>query len=313
MALDEDNGLNAAEQAQMDAMQAADAPEGSDGTAAEPSPPETPAAPSEAAAETATESETEKPALAGETRPRMVDIGALHEERERRKDLEHRNRVLEERTNLILQRINQPAAAPAEDSPAAPPPLDQDPVGHIVGQQQLQGRALEQVARLLQAQEQRDRRATEITSLQQRAMAMEREYRAETPDYDDAVAYLLASQDRELRIAGFTDPAQRQKVLGEQALGTVARALQRGENPAKMVHELAKARGYTAKPPPAATDIAPAGKISQIAAGQQQARSVGAARGSGGGALTAQRLVEMSDAEFLKMMDTPEGRDQMGR
>lgn len=308
MALDDNETLSAAEQAQMDEMRAADAPEGSEAPA-EPSSPPPAAEPGQEPAA----GEGEAPAAEAPPRQQMVQLAALHEERERRKDAEHRAKVLEERTNLILQRFNQqPAAQQVADAPKAPPPLDQDPVGHIVGQQQLQGQALQQVARLLQAQEQEQKRSVEITGIQQQAVALEQEYRATTPDYDAAVAHLLASQEGELLISGFTDPVLRRKVLSEQALGTVIRSLQRGKNPAETIYELAKARGYTAaKPAAEAAPAAATDKIGQIAAGQQQ-RSLGQARGSGPAALNAQRLIELSDAEFLKILDTPEGRDLMG-
>jgi len=52
--------------------------------------------------------------------------------------------------------------------------------------------------------------------------------------------------------------------------------------------------------------------LAQVAAGQQQARGLSGARGSGPAPMTAQRLLEMSDAEFTKSLETEEGRALMG-
>jgi len=54
-----------------------------------------------------------------------------------------------------------------------------------------------------------------------------------------------------------------------------------------------------AQPQPAAEQ-----RLQNIAAGQQQARSLGAARGSGPAPLTAQRLLEMSEKDFAKILET---------
>jgi hypothetical protein len=53
-------------------------------------------------------------------------------------------------------------------------------------------------------------------------------------------------------------------------------------------------------------------RLRTVASGQRQGASLGALRGSGPHPLTAQRLLEMSDAEFARAIATPEGRALLG-
>jgi hypothetical protein len=263
---------------------------------------------------------------AADKRQQMVPHAALHEERERRKEYERQlneerkaRQTLEERTNLVLQQFLQ-QQKPATNDNAAPvqpalPTLEQDPVGHIVGLVQRQGGDLEAVRRELAQRQQLDQQAQAIGQLQQQAVAAEREFRATTPDYDAAVSFLQAGRNRELEIAGFA-PEQRQAIIMQEALGIVARARQFGRNPAAVIYDLAKARGYTGAPP-ANTNTPPAGsenvstpaeRIQQAAAGQQQARSLSQTRGSGPAPLNAAALVNMSPKDFAAFLEkkTPE-------
>ena len=302
----ENDSLTADEQAQFDQMRADDmvpAP-----AAAEPTEPaaEPPGDPNATAAE---------PAAGDDKRPQMVPHAALHEERERRKQIEkdlaaerHRMQVLEERTNLLLQRIGQPATPAQPAQPAAPaiPPIEQDPLGNIVGTIGELRQTVQQQQTALQQAQQQQQQAAALQQLQNHAMALEQNFRRETPDYDAAVAHLRTQREGELALAGFADPGQRQMILQQEALGLVARALQSGRNPAEDIYALAKFRGYApaAATPPAASDAAPAAsaadRLRQVSAGQQQSRSLGQVRGAGPAPMTAQRLLEMDDSEFDK-------------
>jgi len=307
--------LTAEEQAQLDAMRDADAQSGSEqapavepGAAAEP--PADPAKPPPPAPQ------------------RTVPLAALHEERERRKQAEKdreadraQMRTLEERTNLLLQRFGQPQ--PAEQNPPDPvkseiPPLDKDPVGHIIGTQQDLRRQFDQqqvASQQWNAQLQQQLQAQQaVNMLTQRAQALEHEFTIEHPDYSDAVRHLTAQRHKELELIGFLDPAERHTMIQQEGLLLAARSIQTRRNPAAAIYELAKQRGFA---PPAAASDPPSQptaeqRIQSIAAGQQQARSLGNARGTGTTTLTAQSLAAMTDKEFEKMLETPEGMALLG-
>lgn len=319
--------FTAAEQAQFDAMRAADDIEQpAEQPAGQPAASPSPAPPAEPAA-----AEGEQPAQP----PKMVQLAALHEERERRKQYERdlaaereQRRVLEERTNLLLQRFNQQQPAAETAKPADPPEptipdLATDPVGHIIGNQQALARQLAAMSSATREQQEQFRRENEMrqvaTAVATRAQAMEEKFATEHQDYAAAVQHLTQTRHREMEIAGFRDPVQRHQMIQQEGFQLAAHMIQNGGNPAEAIYELAKMRGYApaapAQPsastePPApqeAQDQAPSAaqqKLETIAAGQQQARSLGQAGGSGPTPLTVQRLIALSDKEFGKMLET---------
>ena len=94
-----------------------------------------------------------------------------------------------------------------------------------------------------------------------------------------------------------------------------------------MIYGLAKRRGYTAKvaeedagegeeaeaaPAPKPAPAAAAERLKNVAKGQEASASLSDLGGKGPTNLTAQRLAEMSDAEFAAAMETKEGRALMG-
>ena len=308
----DDNDLTAEEQAQLDAERAGEAAAADD---TQQPPPDNSA--QEGGAQSAGEEGGEGDAAAQQQQPRMVDHAALVEERERRREIEKRAQeadkratVAEERLNLILQRAQQNAAQQQGD-PQTPqiPDFAQDPVGHLAARLQHSERALAQVAGYLGQQRQQGDQERNMRALEARAVALEGEFRAKTPDYDDAVRHLITGRHRELEMAGYRDPAERQLILAEEARMLVAKAMQDGSDPAQMTYEIAKLRGYAPAQgqqqpqAPSATD-----RMQTIARGQQQARTLSTVSGAEPNAITGRTVANWSDAEFEKWLEkaTPE-------
>jgi|SRR5579863_3752458 len=276
----------------------------------------------------------------------QVPHQALHQERELRKAAERerdeaRNRmaVLEDRTTQILQRLN--GAGQQQQAPQEVPLPDPatDPVGHILARLQHQDDLL---GRLASGADNAQRQISQNDTLSRiRAIAdvQETAYERDVqPDYKQAINYLIAFRDRELEHLGVKDPVARQRQIQEEGVYIAGAALRDGENIPDRLYKLAQLRGYQLAPGAGAAPGAggeegagasPSGQQQQQQqqqpgtptaaeqlrmhqAGQQQARSLGALRGSGTPPLTAQRLYEMSDTDFLKVLDTSEGRELMG-
>lgn len=338
--------LTSEEQRLLDQMRADDAQPAQEPIAPQAEPEEQPAEP------------VQQPAPAQPAQPQQRDdrvpYAALSEERQRRqraeeqiRTLEERNKIIEERTNLLLQRFNQPQpqtqGEPEAPKPPPIPDLDKDPVGHIIGnqvdmRQQLQ--TAQQQARQWQEQLQQQTQAQQILNyVTQTAQGLERMFIAEHPDYSNAIDHLRRSRHREMEIVGITDPGQREQIIAQEGMGIAVRAINERRNPAEQLYELARMRGY--QPPaspqpngmngvldapthaaeaPQAQPNAPAGgqvptaqqRLQTLQEGQNQARSLGAARGGGPVPLTAQRLIEMSPEEFDKALQTAEGMALLG-
>jgi hypothetical protein len=310
--------LSAAEQAHIDsggetALEAAPEP------ASAPAPELAP----EAAAPAAPAPTGAEPEPAAE-KPKMVPHAALHEEREARKAAEKRAQLLEQRTNLLLQQLGPRPADPAQPATAATvellpvPDIEKDAPGHLLARLQnnetIQRILMPVLGQLVQGAmaNQQQGQAAELT---RRAVASEQAFTAETPDYPEASRFVMEQRHRQLAAIGHSDPAERQRIIGNEAHHLAARALQSGGNPAAAIYQLAKAMGFQksgsaqATAPGAAT---PATRLANAAAGQRQAGALGSLRGSGPTPLTAQRLLELSDSEFARAIATPEGRALLG-
>jgi hypothetical protein len=265
----------------------------------------------------------------------------LAAERERIRTLEERTNLLLQRfgPQSTIQPQPQPSTAEAPKPPPIPD-LDKDPVGHIIGRQLDFDRRLQEQGQNWQQQQaayQQQLQAQQtLTALTQHAQAMESQFSMEHPDYPAAVAHLVRSRHQELEMAGVRNAADRQRIIQEDGLGVAARLIQIGGNPAEAIYEIARARGYVPPAPPqsrpvaevrefgsdlsvppvetatplaaapqAARAQAPTGaqRLQTLAQGQEQARSLGNARGAGPVPLTANRLVEMSQDEFAAFLD----------
>ena len=296
------------EQAQLDEMRAADNVPEQD-TGQQETPQDTGA--------TEAQDEGQEPQQADD-RPRMVPHAALHEERERRKETERQlaelTRRSEERINMLLQRVTQPQSPQAQQQAPALPEPDKDPVGHILGRIGNIEQALPVIAQALQGMGQQNQQAAAEGQLMQAAMAMEQDFANKTPDYQQAVAYLADQRHKELEALGWVNVAERQALIRREALQLAATAIQSGHNPGAYVYNMAKIRGFQAPAPQQqAQQVDPAERLQNANRGQQQmGRSLGNVRGNAPPPLTAQRLWEMSDSEFIKMMETKEGRELLG-
>jgi len=246
-----------------------------------------------------------------------VPYERFKEANDRRKEVERQaaedRRKWEERFNHLLERVGQPQPPPAQAETPAIPDVQADPVGHIVGTMRQLGASQEQINQEVAAQRQRAQEAQLVSYVRTQASAHEREFRRDTPDYNDAVDYLKGIYDAQLAANGITDPGQRELMVQQEAIKISAMAIQQGANIAERFYNLAKATGYRPQQAQQAEQTPdPAAQIQRIARGQEQARSLGNTRGNGPTPMTAQKLLEMSDAEFDKIKDSPQVRSLMG-
>lgn len=287
--------------------------ETADEPAADPAP-----APAEAAPEPGADADAEAdtPRTPQDEAIRRVS-GALKEERDARREIERQlaeerrqRQVVDERTNILLQRIAGQQAPAAQPEAPKIPGKDEDPIGHF--DQRLA--PLEEAVQALRQGTQQQNQQTQAQQVMGQVIGhcqqQEVNFRAETPDYDNAAQFLREARDRQLQASGMDNPIQRRQWIDNEAHQIAVRAVQMNKNFAQMIYDIASATGYTkaAAPAPeaapAAPAVDPAARLEQQARGQQQARSLGNARGSAPPpALTAQRLAEMTEAQFNAMVE----------
>ncbi|UZE51905.1 hypothetical protein ONR75_15855 [Rhodopseudomonas sp. P2A-2r] len=122
---------------------------------------------------------------------------------------------------------------------------------------------------------------------------------AAVPDYRKAYDFLLNSRAADLKAIGYDTPEKLHNALTADEFAIAQMAKDQGRSPAAMLYALAQARGYKAAAAPAADGGTAAERLAKIEAGQAANKSLSDLGGEApGGAMTAQRLIDMPMAEF---------------
>jgi hypothetical protein len=118
-------------------------------------------------------------------------------------------------------------------------------------------------------------RQQQETATQQRAAVQqyaswatnhEQEFAKNEPEYHDAYRHAADARDKELQTLGYAEPAIRANIVRMNTAEIINNAIQQGRNPAELVWEYARARGFM---PKAARRGSAAEAQAKIAAGLQ--------------------------------------------
>jgi hypothetical protein len=234
-----------------------------------------------------------------------VPIGALHAEREGHKttkaELAKAKEILDALAKMKEQvGSRKPEALPEADDPAA--------VEHL----------RTRLAELEQGQtritQHMDTEAINNAELQQLGSVMhqsETAYRAEKPDYDEAIDHVVQARARELSLYGLTPP-QIQQTISEEATEIVRSAVAQGRDPAELGYQIALSRGYQPKAVEQAGNGADKSAaqvtLDAIATAKASGKSLGSASGSTPKQLNAEAVLKMTPEEFDAVYSTPEGK-----
>lgn len=217
-------------------------------------------------------------------RQRLVPHQALHEERERRKELERRLAELE-------ARVPKPAPQP---EPEAPDPLT-DPAAFNAWQKAELRKRDERIEALYR----QDQERMVASARYNEAARYEAEFVAKTPDYMAAATYLRDQRIGELRALGY-DEAVIPQIIGQDANAIFDNAKRAGRNPAEMLYESARLRGYRAAVAEAKPDEGQ--KLAALAKAQAATESLSNAPGGDApGGYTLKQLAAMDEAALAKV------------
>lgn len=124
------------------------------------------------------------------------------------------------------------------------------------------------------------------------ARGQEIEFSKAQPEYREAYRFAAESRDRELQALGYTDPAVRANIVRMNTAEVIQNAASQGRNPAELVWEYARARGFMPKGARTADGQA------KIAAGLQAAGGkLNRGGETGEGEVSAKDLAGISDPE----------------
>lgn len=237
---------------------------------------------------------------------KLVPLPALHEERQRRRELqarlqesERRNAEIEARMQARLEQL-QAALQPKQEIPS----VEENPVGHLKHSLDEVRALAQQTNGQLTQWQQRQAQEAQIQAAAARVTAAESEFSAQKPDYNDALNYYRSQRARELVVMNGLDEDSAQMQVGRELMEGAILHAANGRNPAEIAYRLAETRGYKPK------TVSDAQKI------ETQQRGVAASKtlGSGGaaGGLSAKALLEMSDEDFSKATKGNKWRELMG-
>lgn len=236
------------------------------------------------------------------SKPKTVPHAALHEERARRKDAEEKFREAElrfaraeERMKAMLERFQAPEAPAAQPQTDGIPDPETDPIAAIKYATEQARQLAEDRARTKAEREQADETQRFVAKYQQDAQS----YVEKAPDFFDAYNHLKADRLKELVVMGLSDAQARAQLVNEE-FQVAQLAYQKGRNPAEVLYEAAKLRGYAkAAAKQAATEPSVEDRLAAVEAGQNANKSLSATGGKSGGAeVSANDILSMSDAEF---------------
>jgi hypothetical protein len=205
-----------------------------------------------------------------------VNLGALHEERAKRKEVEAKVAVMEDRFKQLVNSLSQP--------PEQKPTPEEDPVNYF--KQEIED--LKQFKKQTIEQTQAERQQEQVVNAYR---AQSEQFKASTPDFNDAYNHVLTNRLKELKTMGL-DEAQARHTVAQEEYNIALKSLQDGVNPAQRIYEIAALRGYQKK----ATAEVPKKDLSVIEKGQKNAKVSASATPEG--ELSLEALAEMDDEEF---------------
>lgn len=215
--------------------------------------------------ETETEQVPEKPAVQPPEQ-KLVDKRALDEERERRRKAEKATQELErkyaadvaraeERLRLLANaaqaHVDAAATPAARPEPKPMPDFNTDPAAFIQRNFEALREELQNVRQQVTKVETGTTHLTQQTAQQQALSELERwgmtqeaAFAAQTPDYQQAMAHLMAAREKQIRRMGVDDPNEVRAMMQADVRGLAQRARERGMNFGETLYGLAEDNGY---------------------------------------------------------------------
>lgn len=227
---------------------------------------------------------------------RTVPLAALHEERQKRREIQQEIQRLREdqqrRDTVLEQRLATLAQAKqAEQTPS----FEEDPAGHLRhGQAQIQQGLQLQQQQMAQWHQQQQQEAA-FRNLTNAVMSHEAQFVAQAPDYADAVKYLHNQIAAEI-VADGADPEHANQEASNRLKLLAYQKAQQGQNPAESAYRIAQARGYSKK----TAEQTPAQRLESQQKGVSVAKSLGNGGSSSQNKLSIETLASMSDEEFAE-------------
>lgn len=232
---------------------------------------------------------------------KVVPYGALHEERQKRKQLEAQLRQQAERQALAEQRLAE-LYQHVQKPKADVPPYEVDPLSNLKAELDSTKAQLEETRNFWQQQAEAQRAQQQAVYVTNWARRQASEYARENPDFPDLYQHAQQARFQELTGQGLT-PEQAAMQYQREEIELFWAAYQQGFDPSERIANYARQRGYA----PKQQKQEPEKKVEQLNKGLEASKSLG--NGAPGGKPTIEQIANMSDDEYAEYKKSL-GRDR---
>lgn len=230
---------------------------------------------------------------------RMVPVSALQKLRRERQEQAAEYAKLQGQVaafQAAMQQLQQPAQP--QQQPAAPPSIEEDPIGALQHTQRQLAELNNTIQSQLQAQQ-----------FQHAYVSAANAFSAQNPDFRDAYNFAIERSAAEYRVMGMNDQQIAQQLRADE-MAMVQKSLQAGRNPAELIYNLAKAKGYEKKAAaPQQQQAQPLTPATQLAAKAAAANPIASGGMAPSADLSAAAVAAMNprDPQFSKAWDKLNG------
>ncbi len=233
---------------------------------------------------------------------KVVPLGALHEERQRRKELQAEAAQLRAQfAEMQRQQVEMMRFIQTPQTQQQLPDKVADPLGYQVERTEQVAQKVDQLAQWEQQKWQEQQAANARATFENHVRAQDAAFAQEQPDAPEAINFLKAQKTAEYEAAGLSKAQATQRMLHDELQLCIA-ATQRGENPAEVAYRMAQAVGYT-----------PAQKKIDMQANGSKASAPNGGGGQGGGKLSLDALLKMDSKDFLKQTSGDNWKKLVGK
>ncbi len=170
-----------------------------------------------------------------------VPLAALNEERHKTRELKQKFSALEQEVQSLRGvREQMDEWRKSQQATQQKDQFQADPLGAI-RQDLSELKKDQQQAR--EYSQQREQEQTSRANLERTVVAQVQEFSKATPDYQEALKYMLETRAKELQLLGAPQD-QIEQLIEMESIQLAQGAVQRGENPAERVYNLAKLRAF---------------------------------------------------------------------
>jgi len=218
---------------------------------------------------------------------------ARDEERHRRKELQDRVRLMEDRFQQMLTTVQRPTEEPKIPAP------EEDLAGHITARLNHTERALAEALQRNQEVDRQARAAGQTDQMLNRYRAEAAAFAAREPSFTSAYSALVQSRIEDYTAAGFA-PHEAANIAYQEELAIAYKAHADGVNPAERIYALAKRRGLVKATPGGLS----AGNGATIMNAAERTAPLAGVRGDSPRAnVTLEQLAQMDEKEFQANWD----------